>query len=127
MNAGDWGSEPQTNSTLLIDNLTLATGIAPGITQQPVTQMQVNGSNLYFSVTASGAGPFTYQWLFNGTAIAGATNSSLTISNTTVTNAGGYQVVVANPFGSVNECHGGHPALCGELVQGRRRRRHQHQ
>ena len=35
INAGTWGSEPQTNSTLLIDNLVLTTGIAPSITQQP--------------------------------------------------------------------------------------------
>ena len=63
--------------------------------------MQMNGSNLIFSVTAYGSAPFSYQWLFNGAAIAGATNSLLTISNTTLANAGSYQAVVSNPFGTV--------------------------
>src|ERR1035437_2561217 len=39
----------------------------PVITIQPTNQIVLNGSNVVFSVAVSGAGPFTYQWQFNGT------------------------------------------------------------
>lgn len=41
----------------------------PTITQQPTNQVAVPGGIATFSVTASGTGPFTYQWQFNGTNI----------------------------------------------------------
>lgn len=37
----------------------------PAITNQPANQTVVLGSKVTFSVTAPGAGPFTYQWQFN--------------------------------------------------------------
>lgn len=52
----------------------------------------------YFS-TAGGDG-LGYQWMFNGTNIAGATNFSLTLSNVQPADAGNYSVVVANSAGS---------------------------
>ena len=39
----------------------------PVITMQPTNQIVLNGSNLTFSVSVSGTGPFTYQWQCNGT------------------------------------------------------------
>jgi hypothetical protein len=39
----------------------------PVITSQPTNQFVFCGSNATFSVVAAGVGPFTYQWLFNGT------------------------------------------------------------
>jgi len=39
----------------------------PVITSQPTNQFAFYGSNPTFSVMATGVGPFTYQWLFNGT------------------------------------------------------------
>jgi hypothetical protein len=39
----------------------------PVITSQPVNPAVVWGGNATFSVTATGAGPFTYQWQLNGT------------------------------------------------------------
>ncbi len=39
------------------------------ITAQPTNQVSVQGSNVVFSVSVSGIGPFTYQWQFNGTNI----------------------------------------------------------
>jgi sugar lactone lactonase YvrE len=46
-----------------------ATGLAQVITQQPGNQTVAPGGNVTFTVTASGAGPFRYQWQFNGTNI----------------------------------------------------------
>ncbi|WP_161554634.1 immunoglobulin domain-containing protein [Ereboglobus luteus] len=43
----------------------------------------------------------TYQWYKDGVAIAGATESALTISSVTRTDAGRYSVQATNPMGSV--------------------------
>ncbi len=60
-------------------------------------------SNELLSVSApvTGVGPFTYQWLFNGTAIPGATNDSLLLSNVVAISLGKYQLVASNSFGAV--------------------------
>ena len=73
----------------------------PAITAQPVSQSIQAGSNVTFSVTASGTSPLKYQWRFNGNFIPVATNTSLSRTNVQFANAGGYSVVVTNSFGSV--------------------------
>ena len=47
------------------------------------------------SATASGVGPFSYQWLRNGVPVAGATSSTLV-----TTLFGSYAVTATNPFGA---------------------------
>jgi hypothetical protein len=47
-----------------------------------------------FSVTAIGMGPLRYQWRFWGTNLPGATNSTLTLSNVALSDAGPYAVQV---------------------------------
>ena len=59
------------------------------------------GGTANFSVTASGALPLSYSWNFNGTNIAGATNTSLTLTNVQLNQAGNYAVLVTNVYGSV--------------------------
>lgn len=61
----------------------------PLITGQPEDQMVPFGSNATFTVTAQNAD--AYQWLFNGNALDSQTNSSLTISNCSISNVGYYQ------------------------------------
>lgn len=53
----------------------------------------------YFSTNDSAL--ITYQWRFNGTNIAGATNASLTFDPVQLVNQGSYSVVVGNSAGSV--------------------------
>jgi hypothetical protein len=53
------------------------------------------------SVTASGAPEPTYQWNFNGTAIAGANGRSLSVSSVRTSDAGSYTVTVTNSLGVV--------------------------
>jgi hypothetical protein len=46
-------------------------------------------------------GSLSYQWQFDGTNIAGATNMSLTLSNVQFANAGDYSVTVSNVVGVI--------------------------
>ncbi|HSH15339.1 MAG TPA: immunoglobulin domain-containing protein, partial [Verrucomicrobiae bacterium] len=76
-------------------------GTPPVIASHPVSQTVVAYSSVTFSVTASGMGPFRYQWRFNGVNITGATNMFLTIPSVQPSQAGSYQVVVLNAAGSM--------------------------
>jgi len=71
------------------------------ITQQPLSQEVIGGSNGTFVVMAAGNAPLKYQWRFNGTNLAGATTSSFTRNNAQPAVAGLYSVMVSNAFGPV--------------------------
>ena len=71
------------------------TTTAPAITTQPSAQATSVGGSATFTAAASGTGN-TFQWLFNGTAIAGATNAIYTIASVTAAQAGSYAVTVTN-------------------------------
>jgi hypothetical protein len=73
----------------------------PVITVQPTNQIVFLNNNVTFSVTATGSNPLYYQWRFNSAIVFGATNSSLTISSVNFGNAGNYQVIITNNYGSV--------------------------
>ncbi|MFM2083091.1 MAG: hypothetical protein RL380_1782 [Verrucomicrobiota bacterium] len=92
---------------LAVDDLTVsfssATGlVAPTITAQPQSQSVAVGSDVTFAVTATGSAPLSYQWQFNGTNLAGATNGNLTFLQVTTNRSGSYQVQVSNADGSTN-------------------------
>jgi hypothetical protein len=70
------------------------------ITSQPQSQQVPVGSDVVFNVTTYGDSGFTYQWLFNGRNLAGATNSTLEFINAAFANVGVYQVVVTGDGGS---------------------------
>lgn len=80
---------------------TLTVGFPPSITLQPESQTVLAGSNVTFTVAASGTEPLSYQWLFNGNSMAGAANTNLTLTNVQATDGGNYAVVVTNWAGSV--------------------------
>ena len=82
-------------------NAVLNVGFAPAITLQPVSQTVVQSNSVSFSVVATGSDPLSYQWSFNGAAIAGATASALSLSSAQLSNSGNYTVVITNSFGSV--------------------------
>ena len=73
----------------------------PNITAEPTNQIVDLTNMATFAVTATGTGLLSYQWLFNSNPLAGATNNLLVITNVQAGNAGNYQVVVANAYGSV--------------------------
>jgi hypothetical protein len=79
----------------------------PVITVQPLSPSVTAGAVAAFSVEAEGAAPLSYQWLYNGVAltnsarVTGVASSNLTISAVAPGDAGYYQVIVTNSFGSV--------------------------
>jgi hypothetical protein len=73
----------------------------PMIAHPPVDQWGLPGTNVTFTVVARGALPLSYQWLFDGTAVPTATDSSLTIGHVTTDQAGLYSVIVSNALGNV--------------------------
>jgi|GEM_PF-1407407 len=72
------------------------------ITEHPTNVTVLQGGTAAFSVTATGAGPISYQWAFNSVNIPGATAATLTLNNVTTNQAGTYLVRVTNPGGTVN-------------------------
>ncbi len=94
---------------LYFDNLIIGTNFSdvlpntpPTIAIPPQSQTVIEGSNVTFTVTASGAPPLSYQWQFNGTNQDGATASVFTLPGVTTNQAGEYTVTVTNAFGSTN-------------------------
>jgi hypothetical protein len=75
-------------------NAVLEVNLIPIILAQPTNQMVVAGQTAAFSVLAEGPVPLQYQWTFDGTNIAGATNSALAFSNALPSEAGTYAVIL---------------------------------
>jgi P pilus assembly chaperone PapD len=61
-----------------------AAAASPVITGPPVNQVVSQSGTVYFSVTATGAGPLSYQWLSNGVPITGATADTLAVPGVNV-------------------------------------------
>lgn len=74
---------------------------APTINSQPTSRTVTVGQPTTFTVSAAGTDPLSYQWAFNGNAIAGAMGANYTISSVQVVNAGFYTVTVTNSYGGV--------------------------
>jgi hypothetical protein len=75
------------------------TSEVPTIIDQPQSVVVNAYGTATFSVAAAGAIPLAYQWSSNGTEIAQATSTTLTITNVTQNALGTYSVVVTNAFG----------------------------
>lgn len=89
------GSITSSNATLTVNPA------PPTITSQPQNVTVNEGGSASFSVIAGGSAPLSYQWRKGGSAISGATASTLTISPVAQVDAGSYDVVVTNGAGGV--------------------------
>jgi N-acetyl-anhydromuramyl-L-alanine amidase AmpD len=74
---------------------------APGITTQPWSRLVEPGSNVTFQVVGTSSGPLNYQWRKDGLNLAGATQSTFSLTNVQQANAGGYSVILSNASGVV--------------------------
>ncbi|MCS7337312.1 MAG: immunoglobulin domain-containing protein, partial [Verrucomicrobiae bacterium] len=71
------------------------------ITNHPTGQVANAGSTVAFTVGALGMPPLSYQWYKYGVAIAGASGTTLVLSNVLGADAGNYHAVVSTAYGSV--------------------------
>ena len=84
---------------LVRTNYIVVTNAPPLIVAQPQNQTVSAGASATFNVTATGTPPLAFQWRFNGTNIAAATDSTYVRSNVQLADSGAYSVVVSNGFG----------------------------
>jgi hypothetical protein len=93
------------NSGGLVTNdeiLNLPVTNEPAIVLQPFGEVTNLGATVEFSAAATGFPAPTYQWIFDGTNVAGATDSVLILSNVLQNFSGTYTVVATNLLGSTN-------------------------
>jgi hypothetical protein len=80
----------------------LTVNVTPAITAQPQSLSVLVGSNVTFTVAATGTLPLGYQWRFNGTNLDFATGSTYTRNDAQIADAGSYSVVVSNIAGTLS-------------------------
>lgn len=71
------------------------------VTFQPESQSVHPYTNVTLGVVVHGSTPIFYQWRFHGTNIAGATNSTLTLTNVLPIHDGPYSIQVSNTVGPI--------------------------
>src|SRR5581483_11544967 len=91
-----WGTAQSDNTIVTVNSgpPSLVTDLTP------TNQTVYSGTPLSFSVTATGTEPFQYQWLLNGSPIAGATGASYSFPALVGTNH--YTVNISNSQGPIS-------------------------
>ena len=94
------GVPEESNISAILGILLLDTS-APSVTSQPVDQSVTEGQQAYFTATASGTAPLSYQWREDGAEIPGANAASYATPATSLSDNGKtYDCVITNPVGS---------------------------
>ena len=73
----------------------------PHILEQPLGVHGIAGQPQSFTVRAENPFPLSYQWRLFGTNLPGAVNPILTLPNPLLSQAGPYDVIISNSYGSV--------------------------
>ncbi len=98
---------PATNTFTEVTITVSSAPFAPSIATEPQVQSVFEGQNATFTVVPNGSMPLSYQWFYStNTPVANATNSTLTLTNVHFADAGGYSILVSNPYGSVTSAAG---------------------
>jgi hypothetical protein len=85
----------------LLDVISADVAVAPTITSQPATLIVPLDGAGTLAVGATGTGPLSYQWYFNGSPLAGAIDPVLHFAHLGQVDFGTYTVTVNNSVGSV--------------------------
>jgi hypothetical protein len=99
---GSWGGSFSFGGSVGTTFTTAAAATAPALPSGYIAASLnvIPGGRFVLPVTVLGTGPFTYQWLLNGSVIAGATANPYIVSSVTAANAGAYTVRVTSPAGA---------------------------
>jgi pectate lyase len=103
-NAGDYhvvvsnvaGTAISSNAVLTVNT----NPVPPVFTSQPASQVVLIGATASFSAVAAGTAPISYQWSKGGVPMAGATSSTLTLTNVQSSDAGTYTLTASNSVGT---------------------------
>jgi len=76
--------------------------VPPRITLQPVGLSVNPGSNVTFTVAATGTGLVRYQWRLNGQDIPGATSPTLAVNNAQLADDGEYVAMVTDDIATIS-------------------------
>ena len=98
-----WGaSDACGNSATCSQTVQLVDQGPPVIVSQPQDMTVVAGQGGVLEVSVTSCPPLGYQWYFNQTnVVANATNATLELTSVVPGEAGGYEVAIANGYGSV--------------------------
>lgn len=91
-----------TNEVVAVAGVAMPTTIV----RAPVAFTVNAGGTALFVAEATGSGVLTYQWFKDGTAIPGATESTLTLANASAANQGSYTLQVNSSTGNVTTSTG---------------------
>jgi len=80
---------------------TTSPGAKPQITLQPASTSAQTGASATFVASVLGSPTLAYQWYFGTSALAGATNTTLTLTNIGAAEGGNYVLVITNSYGAV--------------------------
>jgi uncharacterized delta-60 repeat protein len=89
------------NPGSVTSQVAILTVIDPLLTKQPVSISTNAGQTATFTVAVTGTAPLSYQWRKNAALIAGASTTSLTLTNVQRADAASYDVMITNAFGSI--------------------------
>jgi hypothetical protein len=107
-----------TNTLGAITSQVAALTLTPSrIITQPQDRTVRAGSNVSFSVSATGPGPLEYQWRLNDRVLDGESQSNLTINGVQLNNEGVYTVRISNSFGSITSDQAGLNVLIAPSVR----------
>jgi len=73
----------------------------PAIIVEPASRSSSEGQMVTLSASTAGTPPLSHQWRKDGVNLSGATNMSLTLADAHATDAGNYDIVVTNRYGSL--------------------------
>jgi len=88
------------NGNLVSPGADLTVLSPPAIIQSPISQTNLLGSDVTFSVAASGSPTLAFQWQKDGLDLDGQTATNLSLNSVSDESAGTYAVVVSNAVGS---------------------------
>lgn len=87
-------------TSLALGPIVVVGAVPRGISIAPATQRVTAGDDMAFVASSGGSPPFRYQWRKGGADISGATSATLLLRGVQPPDAGTYEVVVSNNYGS---------------------------
>ena len=83
-----------------VGSLFRVSNLGAAIDSPPADQSLLAGGTAHFAAVVNGIQPLNYQWLRNGVAVPGATQTTLNLTNVQSAQAGAYSLYASNYYGA---------------------------